>query len=129
MSKKSINMIVQEQDGQIELFDGLEQHTSCLLSRGRSKQFYYEIPLRKPITLTLRSSSHTRYRLMARLANMKDLLLTNTLFPSYEDVYFYYSDTNPMGDTMMVITHNETSEYDKGYNLLLISVFSHSVVE
>ena len=44
-------------------------------------------------------------------------------------MYFYYSDTNQMGETMVVITHNETFEYDKGYNLLLISVFSHSVVE
>lgn len=97
-------MVVQEQNGQIELFDGLEQHTSSPLSRGLGKYFYYDVTTQKSISVVLKSSTHTRYRLMARFASEKDVLLGNSMYPSFTELFFYHSDTNDLGETMLVIT-------------------------
>lgn len=42
-SKKRVNLVVQNSAGQLELFDGIGQHVSCLMSRERGRNFYYEV--------------------------------------------------------------------------------------
>jgi hypothetical protein len=65
-------LVVQNMGDELELFDGLQQNSKQYLSSLRPAYFHYNIPTKdKPIFVTIRSTSHTNYRIVAKIVNWR----------------------------------------------------------
>lgn len=120
-------MVAQHTDGEIQLFDGVAQHSKGKLSFKEGRYFYYKVANKNSsILISLKSTSDTKYKLIAKLIDWKSYLnMSNTyLYPKYRGVNMWSADTNKFGLNMLVIKPSDLKDRQPDENLLLISVVS-----
>lgn len=75
-------------DDELELFDGVQQISKGFLSRGQSRQFYYNIKnVKKAIMVALKSLSDVKYRIGCKIIDWKKYLGgdSSASYPTFED--------------------------------------------
>lgn len=115
---------VQFTRGELELFDGLQQYVKGALSNSSPRYFVYNMANSKPLMVSIRSQSDTKYRIVGKLTTWKDYLNSNAtaIYPAYADDTLS-AETNNLGSTALVVRTSDLAT-SNAKEILLLSVYS-----
>ena len=129
----SLTLAVQYSNEEIELFDGVQVFMKSPLSKFKSMRFHYNLQENGlPILISLRSSTDTRYHMVAKIVEWRAYFESSTaaIYPLYNDETGFTADSAHTGSTALIVkptaTENTNSSSER---LLLISLYSPRLEE